>query len=286
MSVYFLTGKLGSGKNLVAVSRIRDYLERGRPVATNINLDLRKLVPKVDRPMVYRLPDYPTEGDLHAIGQVVNDDDEEQNGLVVLDEGAVIFNARTWSDKARSGVIDWMLHSRKLGWDVIIITQALSAVDKQLRETMAEYVVYMRRWDRVAVPLVGKLGRLLTLGFWSGRFPRLHTANVLYGHGPDAMHADTWHVRGETLFGAYPTKQRFSRSYEHGTFCMLPGASLVPAKAAAGVGVAAGAAGAAPTPSRRPKLRVVEAIARCLPPDERVRHVQRLDRRGLLRPIF
>ncbi|EBN6690252.1 zonular occludens toxin, partial [Salmonella enterica] len=34
MPVYFVTGKLGSGKTLVAVGKIRDYLVAGRRVAT------------------------------------------------------------------------------------------------------------------------------------------------------------------------------------------------------------------------------------------------------------
>ena len=37
MAVHVVTGKLGSGKTLVSVSRIQDYLARGRIVATNLN---------------------------------------------------------------------------------------------------------------------------------------------------------------------------------------------------------------------------------------------------------
>ncbi|MFK4136821.1 zonular occludens toxin domain-containing protein, partial [Pseudomonas luteola] len=37
MAVYFVTGKLGSGKSLVAVGKIRDYMIAGRRVATNLD---------------------------------------------------------------------------------------------------------------------------------------------------------------------------------------------------------------------------------------------------------
>lgn len=228
---YYLTGRLGSGKNLVAVDRIRDKLLEGRPVATNINLNLRALLgDRAPGHVVQRLPDFPTADDLHAIGEVDNDDDEEQNGLVVLDEGGMMLNARQWGEGGRHELIKWFLHSRKLGWDVIVISQSLGMVDKQLREFCSEYVISMKRWDRMAVPLVGWLCKVLTFGLVTPRFPRVHTAAVMYGTGPSAMHADTWHVRGTGLFGAYQTKQRFTAAYEHGTFSMMRYSSLVAVK--------------------------------------------------------
>lgn len=46
MAVYFLVGFLGAGKSLSAVARIYQYLFAGRPVATNLDLKLPKLVGK------------------------------------------------------------------------------------------------------------------------------------------------------------------------------------------------------------------------------------------------
>lgn len=267
---YYLTGRLGSGKNLVAVDRIREKLLAGRPVATNINLDLRALLgDKAPQHVVHRLPDFPTADDMHAIGEVVNDDDEDRNGLVVLDEGGMMLNARQWGDGGRHELIKWFLHSRKLGWDVIVIAQALGMVDKQLREACSEYVISMRRWDRMSVPLLGWFVKVITFGFFTPRFPRVHTAAVMYGTGPSAMHADTWHVRGTGLFGAYPTKQRFSAAYEHATFSMLRYGSLVPAKLKrTEEGAPVSAQPARVRPPVKPKLPWVERVCK-LPPDRR-----------------
>jgi hypothetical protein len=44
MSNHFLTGKLGSGKNLCAVGRIKEYLRKGLTVATNMDLNLDQLI--------------------------------------------------------------------------------------------------------------------------------------------------------------------------------------------------------------------------------------------------
>ncbi len=40
MAVYVITGKLGGGKSIASVSKVRDYLNEDRIVATNIDLKL------------------------------------------------------------------------------------------------------------------------------------------------------------------------------------------------------------------------------------------------------
>ncbi|KFC51102.1 zonular occludens toxin, partial [Halomonas sp. SUBG004] len=44
MAVYVVTGKLGAGKTLVAVGKIKDKLNHGCKVATNLDLNLDKLI--------------------------------------------------------------------------------------------------------------------------------------------------------------------------------------------------------------------------------------------------
>lgn len=44
MPVYFVQGKLGSGKTLAGIHRIQEALNQGRRVATNIDLRLEKLI--------------------------------------------------------------------------------------------------------------------------------------------------------------------------------------------------------------------------------------------------
>lgn len=103
---FFITGELGEGKTLCAVGRIRDYLKRGRPVATNINLNLEYLVGRNNTTSrVYRLPDHPTKDDFLIIGRGNKTKDENLNGLVVLDELGTWLNARTWNDKNRQALL-------------------------------------------------------------------------------------------------------------------------------------------------------------------------------------
>ena len=207
MPVYVVTGKLGSGKTLSMVGRIKQYIEAGKPVAANIDINLRALVSKRPRAPVVRLPDKPSAADLLALGAVHSTAREELNGAIVLDEAAMWLNARTYNDKGRQALIDWFLHSRKLGWDVFLIVQSLSLLDKQIRDSLVEYTVTCRRLDRIKVPFIGRIGSVLTAGLWSGQMPQVHLAIVRYGMGPGSMHADTWLYRGRDLYAAYQSVQ-------------------------------------------------------------------------------
>lgn len=57
MAGYVITGTRGAGKSLVAVARIRDYLESGKPVATNLDIDLPKLLKARPSAPLIRMPD-------------------------------------------------------------------------------------------------------------------------------------------------------------------------------------------------------------------------------------
>lgn len=221
MAVYIVTGKLGNGKTLVSVGRIRDKLRAGCLVATNLDLDLRAMLgPKIKNCRVLRVPDKPTAEDLHAIGNANTSYDENRNGLLVLDECGTWFNSRNWNDKARGPVNDWFLHARKLGWDVILIVQDISIVDSQARVAIAEHTVFCKRIDRLHIPVVGTFYKLCV-----GeplRLPRVHTAKVVYGCKPDDPLSDRWTYRGTDLFQCYDTKQAFLSDYPHGVYTVLP----------------------------------------------------------------
>jgi len=231
MAVYIVTGKLGSGKSLVTVARIFDYLTSGRPVATNIDLNLHKLVnPDAKKTVVYRLPDKPTVKNFEEIGYGNLSADESKNGLIALDELGTWFNSRKWNDKERQPVIDWFLHARKRGWDVLLLVQDISIIDNQLRDALAEHVVYCKRFDRLKIPFFSPLVSVLSFGLFSLRFPRIHCGVVKYGDSPNSPTVDTWLYRGTIWYKAYNTKQIFtafdplptSQSVYGGTACLLP----------------------------------------------------------------
>jgi len=228
MSVYIITGKLGSGKTLVCVGRIHDYLARGARVATNLNIFMHHMAEKPDSMVfVERLPDYPTVESLTDLGSGNESYDEEKNGLLVLDEAGTWLNTRAWaSDKGRQPMLDWMLHARKLGWDVLLIVQDLNIIDKQVRLALAEHLVICKRADRLAIPFLSKIIKLFTGVQLT--FPKIHFATVRYGCERESPIVDRWWYAGKRFYSAYDTKQVFNPFYEHGTFCTLPKRYLVP----------------------------------------------------------
>lgn len=221
MGFYLVGGKLGSGKSLVCVGIIRDALRAGKKVATNLDLYLDKMLPRESRLAVLRMPDKPTIDDLQAIGRGQPGIDEPQNGLLVLDECASWLNARTWGDKDRQPVLDWMLHSRKLGWDVYLITQHMDQLDKQLRVSLIEFSVRCMRLDRIPIPFLSSIVKVLTMGLWKPKAPKVHMGVVRYGTERESIVTDRWMYRGHDLYPAYDTTQVFKADDSAGLHSML-----------------------------------------------------------------
>ena len=220
MAVYVFTGKLGGGKTLCSVGRIKEKLEAGCRVATNLDLDLSAMFKAQTRDLnVIRIPDKPKIHDMHAIGRGNETYDESKNGLICLDECGTWFNSRNWNDKDRKPVNEWFLHARKLGWDVILIIQDIKLLDSQARDALAEHTVFCRRMDRIQIPFIGSIYKAITGFRLHG--PRVHVAKAVYGTTVQDLVADRWVYRGISLFACYDTKQLFLDDYPHAVHSVL-----------------------------------------------------------------
>lgn len=219
MANFAVTGKLGGGKSLVTVCRMVEALKAGRVVATNIDLNLAPVLGKYSKATYLRLPDKPDLFDFECIGVGNASYDEEQNGLLALDELGTWFNARGWQDKGRQEVINWFLHMRKRGWDGYFIIQDVENMDSQARRALVEMTAFCKRLDRVAVPFLGPIVRFFTGK--TPRLPKLHVARVVYGTSPTDLKIDRWAYQGKNVYRAYDTKQIFIDSYPHGTHSVL-----------------------------------------------------------------
>lgn len=201
MAVYIVTGKLGSGKTLAMVGRIQDALFDGRRVATNLNIYPEKLLgPNHKRGELWRVPDKPTGAELEALGYGNNDPKNRQEdsfGHLVLDECGTWLNNRKWDDPDREGLINWLVHARKWHWHVYLIIQHINAIDKQVREKLAEHVVVCRRSDRMKLPLIGV------------RLPKIHIGFVRYGVNVNDPIVERWIYRARDLYDSYDTDQKF-----------------------------------------------------------------------------
>lgn len=190
-----ITGRLGSGKSLLVASLIEQAATDGRRIVANfdLNFDQYTFTKPLDCTII---PTRPSSDILKSIGR--GSDLESKPGLLVIDEGAMVLNSRTWNDKDRDNIIAWFLMSRKLNWDVYVIIQHVSALDKQIREMFCEIYITCMRLDRIKIPLLG------------AALPRLHIAVGRYGSMPNAPIVERWYYRGnKKLYSLYNTSYIF-----------------------------------------------------------------------------
>jgi hypothetical protein len=189
----------------------------------------------------------------------------------------------------RAPVIDYLVHSRKHGWECALICQDMVQIDKQVRESLVEYVIRCIRLDKVRIPVVGGFIAAL-LGEKAATMPKMHRASRRLGVDPKGLIARSWWYRDGDVQKGYDTLQVFQSDYPHGAHCLLSPWHLVgrfqPPKLTWWQRLTARAKGASggvrSAPPPRPKLAIVRALQDKLPPDERLRHWRRLETAGLL----
>ena len=220
MDFIFVTGKLGQGKTLACIDKVKQKIEKNCLVATNCDLHLRHLFHDMtDKPRVMRMPDRPNIFDFEMIGRgrpKSAGHDESKNGILLLDECGDWFNARNWQDKGRQEVNTWFRHARKLGWDVYLVVQDLDIIDSQARKSLAASVAKCKRMDKMAIPFLTTFTKIF-FGF-AVRPAKMHSAKV---EDSDGILLDRWFYRGSGLYRAYDTEQIFDDNYPHGVYSYL-----------------------------------------------------------------
>jgi len=216
-----MSGPLGSGKTLAAVGLVSDYLAEGRKVATNIDIAFSNFKNQAFRCQCMRVNDIPTARDLKAIGLGHDGErpDEERNGLLILDEAALWLNARSWNDKWRKDVIAWFVHARKLRWDVVIVVQSETVLDKSVVNMFGEYSIKVMNLSKIKMPFVGWIGKLTR-----GRpfmLPKVHKATWFYNGSGSSLKQDTRSYTGKDVYHLFDTEQGFGHLDERGTYSFL-----------------------------------------------------------------
>lgn len=220
MAVYGVVGKLSTGKTKFAVFQASNAILQDRKIAGNVDLK-PWLMDEYNARTYIRIPDKPTAEDLNALGHGNPDSyDEDKNGILILDELGTWLNTRSFQDKGRAAVIDWLIHARKLGWDVYLIVQDEGMIDKQVRDALIEYQCRCVNLSKVRVPFVG--GFLSMLHKPWGYLPRMHSVTARLGYGANAIVAQRWTYRGDHLHQFYDTRQIFKSDYPHGVHSVLP----------------------------------------------------------------
>lgn len=145
------TGTPGSGKTLHAVSAIWATLKTRKPVVSNIALNPDELGEYRDYYRYFEATSITPQSLYQFSRDLLGQHPRENDILLVLDECQLIFSSRRWRENEKAGWILFMTQHRKIGYDIILITQYDRMIDKQIR-TLVEYECAHRRLDRIPWP--------------------------------------------------------------------------------------------------------------------------------------
>lgn len=141
--IYLYTGTPGSGKSLDTARMIKGQLFLKRPVICNF--------PISDKVKNYEYFTYKTNEELtvdyltdFARKYFKKNRVKEGQLTLVIDECQMLFNSRDWAKKDRAGWNRFFQIHRHFGYDVVLITQFDTMIDKQIR-SLVEYEIIHRK---------------------------------------------------------------------------------------------------------------------------------------------
>ena len=223
MPCYAITGRTGQGKGLCAVGLLMDYLKRGKPVATNVDLYLENYPNPYKRDLyVVRVPDMPSYEILTAIGDGnPNPKDEDENGLLYYMEATNFLDSRKWNAPGREGLNQWFRERRKYGWDVAFDLQDLNTMDSRVKDSVIDYEVRAIFIRALRIPVITTIIKMITgkRRVLLPKFCRFHVAKMR--NIELDLNEDTETYRGRDYYPLYNTAQRTNPEYPHGTYCYL-----------------------------------------------------------------
>jgi len=209
-------GQPGTGKSTLATGVAIKYASEGRRVAANYYIDFSAACnspkSKIASSSAVIIPSRPTYQILDALGLGWHDGAkklEDKNGLLIIDEAGGWLNSRSWQAQDRLKIIDWLLQARKRGWDVLLIAQHPSILDKQVREAVVEGYARVRRMDRL------KLLSFIPL-------PRIHIAILRYGLELTAPVLERFIFRGQIEQQCFHSYDLFGTDSESAIYSVLP----------------------------------------------------------------
>lgn len=127
------SGTPGSGKSFHATQRCYDALRwAGANVISNFPINLEK-IKKVKGKHIYLKNNDLTVDYLVRFCRENHKPNKESQTLLVIDEAGIKFNSRSWQDKDRLKWLDFFSQHRKLGYEIILISQSDLMLDKQIR---------------------------------------------------------------------------------------------------------------------------------------------------------
>lgn len=165
--IYCYTGAPGSGKSANLARLIYRWLKSGKETLIISNVQIKEGIEGLDYDRYVYLDD--TQVNPKYIVEVANQywgdhtassvEDAEERIKVIIDEGQLYFNSRSWKSNLENKWVWFFSIHRHFGITIFICTQYIKALDKQVQE-MIEYEVMHRKLSNYG--LVGMIIALFT----------------------------------------------------------------------------------------------------------------------------
>lgn len=195
--IYLYTGTPGSGKSLHMAKEIIERLMKGKDVIGNFPINenifysrkirfsfkkgfsLVKVIKKKMGKFTYIenvkitvpwLVDYARKN--HKRGR-------ENQSLLCIDECQCMFNPREFSRKDRMPWNNFFSQHRKLGYNVILVTQSDRMLDRQIR-SIIEYEVKHRKINNYGMACMLPVKTFISIEYWYGVRERVSTDYFIY----------------------------------------------------------------------------------------------------------
>lgn len=233
--IWFYTGVPGSGKSYHAAKQIYNYIQKGKNIIGNmeINTDnipqlgkrlkgsylyvsnqdwLNNCIQEIvtDRYGKDRLKE---PNDIYSYiqglkGYAYNFHECDKSGkfklhqtLIILDECQELFNSRSWNRKDRLAWCAFFRLHRKLGFDCILISQDDKCIDKQIRNVLETQILHRN------VGNYKLFGKVLSLLFGGNLFICIESK---YGYSKkDAKVSSKLLIGNKKYFSVYDTTQLY-----------------------------------------------------------------------------
>lgn len=136
--IRFYSGTPGSGKSYHVACDILDWILAGKRVIANFPID-GSYFKRYPRGEFYYCSNCDlTVKSLKDFSRLFHEPFKERQTLLVIDECGILFNPRAWKDADRMGWLAFFSQHRKLGYEIILVSQADIMVDKQIRSQIEE----------------------------------------------------------------------------------------------------------------------------------------------------
>ncbi len=180
--IYLYTGSPGSGKSYHVAVDVYNRLTRHKykRVIANFKIEISK-IKKCKGEFIYKDNSELTVEYLMRYAKEKHVEGIENQTLLVIDEAQVKFNSRDWQIKRdeRMEWIEFFSQHRKLGFNIIMITQFDRMIDRQIR-ALVEYEIKHRKVNNFKIGKLLPVTTFACITYWYGVNEKIDVEFLFY----------------------------------------------------------------------------------------------------------